>query len=160
VREASAAEKKFKKPSSPVKLGAVLASLALVRVSTHCGGVVGPIESATIEVRVNTEVKSDSAWSDTSHGTGKKCTANLLRVIIYPPTSSNKTSRTYYSGHEHNSARHHKQGGNPVLHVTYMCQRTLLVLWHKKQAHPSEQSPGDQSARLWGDTTPNAHAGR
>jgi len=37
-------------PSSPVKLGAVLASLAPTRVSTACGGVVGPVESTTIEV--------------------------------------------------------------------------------------------------------------
>ena len=46
-------------PSSPVKLGAGLASLAPIGVSMHCGGVVGPVESATIEVQVSTEVKSD-----------------------------------------------------------------------------------------------------
>jgi len=72
-------------PSSPVKLGAGLASLAPIGVSMHCGGVVGPVESATIEVQVSTEVKSDSAWSDTGHGTGEEYTASPLRVIIYPP---------------------------------------------------------------------------
>jgi len=41
-----------------------------------------------------------------------------------------------------------------------MCRRTLLVLWHEKQIHPSEHSPGDQSARLWDDTTPDAHVWR
>jgi len=46
-------------PSSPVKLGARLASLAPIRVSTACGGVVGLVESTTIEVQVSTEVKSD-----------------------------------------------------------------------------------------------------
>ena len=72
------------KPSSPVKLGAGLASLAPIGVSTDYGGVVGPVESATIEVQVSTEVKSDSAWSDTGHSTGEEYTANPLRVIIYP----------------------------------------------------------------------------
>jgi len=71
--------------SSPVKLGAGLASLAPVRVSTDCSGVVGPVESATIEVQVSTEVKSDSAWPDTGHSTGEEYTASPLRVIIYPP---------------------------------------------------------------------------
>jgi len=136
-------------PSYPVKLGECMASLAPIRVSTDCGGVVGPVESATIEVQVSTEVKSDSAWSDTGHG--KPSQSDYL-----PLTSSKKTPHTYYSGHEHNSAGHHKQGGNPVLHVTYMCRRTLLVLWHKKQAHPSEHSPGDR----WSDTTPDALAWR
>ena len=37
--------------SSPVKLGAGLASLAPIRVSTDCGGVVGPVEPTTIEVQ-------------------------------------------------------------------------------------------------------------
>jgi len=46
-------------PSSPVKLGAGLASLAPIRVSTACSGVVGLVESTTIEVQVSTEVKSD-----------------------------------------------------------------------------------------------------
>jgi len=72
-------------PSSPVKLGAGLASLAPIRVSSDCGGVVGPVESATIEVHVSTEVKSDSAWSDTGHGTGEEYTASPLRVILLPP---------------------------------------------------------------------------
>ena len=36
-------------------------------------------------MRVNIEVKSDSAWSDTGHGTSEECTASLLGVIIYPP---------------------------------------------------------------------------
>ena len=58
---AFALEKNSNEPSSPVKLGAGLASLAPVRVSTDFGGVVGPVESATIEVQVSTEVKSDSA---------------------------------------------------------------------------------------------------
>ena len=40
-------------PSSPVKLGAGLASLAPIRVSTDYGGVVGPVELATIEVQVS-----------------------------------------------------------------------------------------------------------
>ena len=48
-------------PSSPVKLGAGLASLAPIKVSTDCGGVVGLVESTTIEVQVSSEVKSDSA---------------------------------------------------------------------------------------------------
>jgi len=43
-----------------------------------CGRVVGLIESATIELWVNTEVNSDSAWADTGHGTSEKCTENLL----------------------------------------------------------------------------------
>ena len=51
----------------------------------HCGGVVGPVESATIEVQLSTEVQSDSAWSDTGHSTGEEYTASPLRVIIYPP---------------------------------------------------------------------------
>ena len=74
-------------PSSPVKLGAGLASLAPVRVLTDCGGpgVVGPVELAKMEVQVSTEVKSDSAWSDTGHSTGEEYTAGPLRVIIYPP---------------------------------------------------------------------------
>jgi len=72
-------------PSSPVKLGAGLASLAPIRVSMDCGGVVGPVELATIEVQVSTEVKSDSAWSDTGHGTGEEYTASPLRLIIYLP---------------------------------------------------------------------------
>ena len=71
--------KKPNEPSSPVKLRAGLSSLASI------GGVVGLVESATIEVQVSTEVKMDSAWSDTSHGTGEEYTANSLRVIIYPP---------------------------------------------------------------------------
>jgi len=58
---AFALEKNSNEPSSPVKLGAGLVSLAPVRVSTDFGGVVGPVESATIEVQVSTEVKSDSA---------------------------------------------------------------------------------------------------
>jgi len=150
---ASALGKPPNEPSSPVKLGAGLASLAPIRVSTDCNGVVGPVESATIEVQVSTEVKSDSAWSDIGHGTGEEYTASPLRVIIYPPPHQKKTPLTYYCGHEHNSAGHHKQGGNPVLHVTYVGRRTLLVLWHKKQAHPGEHSSGDQSKRLWGDST-------
>ena len=72
-------------PSSAVKLGAGLASLAPIGVSTDYGGVVGPVESATIEVQVSTEVKSDSAWSDTGHSTGEEYTASPLRVIIYSP---------------------------------------------------------------------------
>ena len=40
-------------PSSPVKLGAGLASVAPVKVLTDCGGVVGLVESATIEVQVS-----------------------------------------------------------------------------------------------------------
>ena len=72
-------------PSSPVKLGAGLASLAPIRVSTDCGGVNGPVESATIEVQVSTEVKSDSAWSDIGHNTDEEYTASPLRVIIFPP---------------------------------------------------------------------------
>jgi len=72
-------------PSSPVKLGAGLASLAPIRVSTDVGGVIGPVKSATIEVQVSTEVKLDSAWSDTGHGTGEEYTASPLRVIIYHP---------------------------------------------------------------------------
>jgi len=72
-------------PSSPVKLGAGLSSLAPIGVSTDYGGVVCPVESATIEVQVSTEVKSDSAWSDTGHSTGEKYTASPFRVIIYPP---------------------------------------------------------------------------
>jgi len=75
----------FNEPSSPVKLEAGLASLAPIGVSTDYGWVVGPVESATIEVQVSTEVKSDSAWSDTGHSTGEECTASPLRVIIYPP---------------------------------------------------------------------------
>jgi len=75
---------KSNEPSSPVKLGAGLVSLAPIRVSTDCGGVVGPVESTTIEVHVSTEVKSDSAWSDIGHNTGEEYTASPLRVIIYP----------------------------------------------------------------------------
>jgi len=82
---AFASGKNPNEPSSPVKLGAGLASLAPIGVSMHCGGVVGPVESATIEVQVSTEVKSDSAWSDTGHGTGEEYTASPLRVITYPP---------------------------------------------------------------------------
>jgi len=70
--------------SSPVKLGAGLASLTPIKVSADCGGVVGPVEPATIQMQVSTEVKSDSAWSDTGHGTGEEYTASPLRVIIYP----------------------------------------------------------------------------
>ena len=66
-------------------LGAGLASLAPIRVLTDCGGVVGPFKSATIEVQVSTEIKLDSAWSDTGHSTGEEYTASPLRVIIYPP---------------------------------------------------------------------------
>jgi len=69
--------KNSNEPSSPVKLVAGLASLAPIGVS-----VVGPVESATIEVQVRTEVKLDSAWSDTGHGTGEEYTASPLRVII------------------------------------------------------------------------------
>jgi len=152
--------KNSNEPSSPVKLGAGLASMAPIRVSKDCGRVVGPVELATIELQMSTEVKSDSAWSDIGHGTGEVYKASPLRVIIYLPPHQKRTHHTYYSGHEHNSAGYHKQGGNPVLHATYMCQRTLLVLWHKKQTHPSEHSPGDRSARLWGDTTPDALAWR
>ena len=81
--------KNLNKPSSPVKLGAGLASLPPIGVSTDFSEVVGLVESATIEVQVNTEVKSDSAWSDTGHSTGEEYTASPLRVIIC--TSSNKT---------------------------------------------------------------------
>jgi len=77
--------KNSNEPSSPVKLGAGLASLAPIRVSTDCGGVDGPVESVTIEVQVSTEVKSDSARCDTGHSTGEEYTAIPLRVIIYPP---------------------------------------------------------------------------
>ena len=67
-------------PSSPVKLGAGLASLAPIRVSTDpirvSSGVVGPVETTTIEVQVRTEVKSDSAWSDIGHNTGEEYTAS------------------------------------------------------------------------------------
>jgi len=42
--------KTLHEPSSPVKLGAGLASLAPIGVSTDYGGVVGPVESAMIEV--------------------------------------------------------------------------------------------------------------
>ena len=42
--------KYLSEPSSPVKLGAGLASLAPIGFSTDYGGVVGPVESATIEV--------------------------------------------------------------------------------------------------------------
>ena len=77
--------KNSNKPSSPVKLGAGLASLAPIRASTDCGGVVGQVESTTIEVQVSTEVKSDSAWSDIGHSTGEEYTASPLRVIIFPP---------------------------------------------------------------------------
>jgi len=92
----------------------------------------------------------------------KPRTVTLFHHIVFQTisTSSNKTPHTCYSGNEHNSAGHYRQGGNPVLHVTYMCRRTLLVLWHKKQAHPSELSPGDRNARLWGDTTLDARAWR
>ena len=69
-----------------------LASLAPIRVSTDCGGVVGPVESNTIEVQVSTEVKSDSAWSDIGHNTGKEYTASPLRVIIYPPPHQTRPS--------------------------------------------------------------------
>jgi len=82
---AFASGKNLHEPSSPVKLGAGLASLAPIGVSTDYGGVVGPVESATIGVQVSTEVKSDSAWSDTGHSTGEEYTASPLRVIIYPP---------------------------------------------------------------------------
>jgi len=68
-------------PSCPVKLGEGLASLAPIGVSTDYGGVIGPVESATIEVQVSTEVKSDSAWSDTGHSTGEEYRASpLMRV--------------------------------------------------------------------------------
>jgi len=79
---AFALNKKSNEPSSPVELGAGLASLAPIRASTNCGGVVGPVESTTIEVQVSTEVKSDSAWSDIGHSTGEEYTASPLRVII------------------------------------------------------------------------------
>jgi len=59
--------------------------LAPIRVSTDCGGVVGPVELTTIEVQVSTEVKLDSAWSDIGHNTSEEYTASPLRVIIYPP---------------------------------------------------------------------------
>jgi len=45
--------KNLNEPSSPVKLGAGLASLAPIGVSTDYGGVVGPVELATIEVQVS-----------------------------------------------------------------------------------------------------------
>jgi len=77
--------KNFHEPSSPVKLGAGLASLAPIGVSTDYGGDVGLVKSATIEVQVSTEVKLDSAWSATSHSTSEEYTASPLRVIIYPP---------------------------------------------------------------------------
>jgi len=161
---AFALRKTLHDPSSPFKLGTGLASLAPIRVSTDFGGVVGPVESATIEVQVSTEVKSDSAWADTSHSTGEEYTASPLRVNIYPPpyqTRPRKQDPAYLlQWNEHNSAGHCKQDGNPVLHVTYVCRRTLLVLWHKKQAHHSEHSPGDRSARLWVDMTLDALAWR
>jgi len=83
---AFALKKNSDEPSSPVKLEAGLASLAPIRVSTDYGGVVGPVESATIEVQVSTEVKLDSAWCDTGHSTGEEYTAIPLRVVIYPPS--------------------------------------------------------------------------
>jgi len=43
--------------------------------SADYGGVVGPVESATIEVRVNTEVKLDSAGSAACDSTSEECTA-------------------------------------------------------------------------------------
>ena len=46
--------KNLHEPSSPVKLGAGLASLAPIRVSSDYGGVVGLVKSATIEVQVST----------------------------------------------------------------------------------------------------------
>jgi len=58
--------------------------LAPIRVSTDYSRVVGLDESATIEVQVSTEVKLDSAWSDTGHRNGEEYAASPLRVIIYP----------------------------------------------------------------------------
>jgi len=66
--------------------------LAPIRVSTDCGGVVGPVESSTIEVQVSTEVKSNSAWSDIGHNTGEEYTASALKVIIYPPPHQTRPS--------------------------------------------------------------------
>jgi len=86
-------------PSSPVKLGAGLASLTPIRVSTDCGGVVGPVESTTIEVQVSTEVKSDSAWSDIGHNTGEEYTASPLRVIIFPPPHHTRPPILIIEGH-------------------------------------------------------------
>ena len=60
----SAVGQSSSEPSSPVKLRAGLVSLAPVKISSDCVWVVGPVESVTIEVRVDTEVKSDSAGSD------------------------------------------------------------------------------------------------
>jgi len=83
--------KHLNEPSSPVKLGAGLASLAPIGVSTDYGRVVGPVESATIKVQVSTEVKLDAAWSDTGHSTGEEYMASPLRVIIYPPPHQTRT---------------------------------------------------------------------
>jgi len=74
----------FNESSSPVKLGAGMASLSSMRVSADCGRVVGPVESATTEVQVSTEVKLDSTWSYTGHSTGEEYAKSPLRVIIYP----------------------------------------------------------------------------
>ena len=76
-------------PSSPVKLVAGLASLTPIGVSMHCGGVVGPVESATIEVQLSTEVQSDSAWSDTGHSTSEDMDQSLLHNICQLLESSN-----------------------------------------------------------------------
>jgi len=76
-------------PSSPVKLVAGLASLTPIGVSMHCGGVVGPVESATIEVQLTTEVQSDSAWSDTGHSTSEDMDQSLLHNICQLLESSN-----------------------------------------------------------------------
>jgi len=46
------------------KLSAGLVSLAPVKVPADGSGIIGLIDSAMSEVRVNTEVKSDSAGSD------------------------------------------------------------------------------------------------
>jgi len=133
----------FNEPSSPVKLGAGMASLASIRVSTDCGRVVGPVESATTEVQVSTEVKSDSAWSYTGHSTGEEYTASPLRVIIYPPPHQTRPPILII-----------EETNTTALDIT----KKAAILFCMSPA--CEHSPGDRSARLWGDTTLDALAWR
>jgi len=54
-------------------------SLTPVEVSANCSGVVDPVDLATIEVRMSTEAKSDSAGSDTCD---RECNWGGLSLLI------------------------------------------------------------------------------
>jgi len=159
---AFASGKAHNEPSSPVKLGAGLASLAPIGVSTDYGGIVGPVESATIEVQVSTEVKLDSAWSDTGHSTGEEYLASPRRVIIYPPPHQTRPPILVIV--ETNTTALDITNKVAVLFcMSPTCVDAHYLYFGTRNKHtPAStlQESARRSARLWGDTTLDALAWR